>query len=461
MQPRRLSRLRSWAPLWQGAADGALLMGLALAAASLRQALSWWIPISLSDPAWTGILFGVWTLPPAFALAGLYPGYGLPAQERLRRRVLVTALMFAVMLAYDTLAQRGLWSRGVVLITLAEALLLLPLWDPLVRRLLLRLGLWGQPVVILGPPDKAQRLVEQLRAQPLLGYLPHVAPHEGDGLASDDPQAWSASAVDAAILLPTPETPFSADWVDRSPFRHVVVLPELEGLEEQWAVARHLGLGTGLEMRRNLLLPHNRLFKRLLDLLLTLPLLLLAAPLTLLGALAVAWRSPGAPLFYAQTRRGRKGRLFKLWKLRTMIPDAEARLQAILAASPELRQEWEGAMKLRRDPRVIPGVGGFLRRFSLDELPQLWNVLRGDMSLVGPRPLPDYHLDRFPPAFARLRGETTPGVTGLWQVSGRSDTSLERQMALDGYYIRNWSLWLDGVILGRTVFTVLRGNGAY
>jgi lipopolysaccharide/colanic/teichoic acid biosynthesis glycosyltransferase len=184
--------------------------------------------------------------------------------------------------------------------------------------------------------------------------------------------------------------------------------------------------------------------------------------LPVLGAAAVWIKlvSRGSVL-YNQEREGEKGRSISIVKLRTMRPDAEAALMRALSESSEIRAEWECRFKLRKDPRILGGVGKFLRKTSLDELPQLWSVLKGEMSLVGPRPFPRYHLDGFGQRFRTLRGRVKPGLTGLWQVSDRADGDLEVQETLDTYYIRNWSLWLDLYILARTVRAVLFPKGAY
>jgi exopolysaccharide biosynthesis polyprenyl glycosylphosphotransferase len=195
------------------------------------------------------------------------------------------------------------------------------------------------------------------------------------------------------------------------------------------------------------------LAKRTLDVCVGGALLVAALPLAVVIALAIRATS-GAPVLFGQERVGRYGRSFTLWKFRTMVPDAEARLAELAS-----RNELDGpAFKLRADPRIT-GVGRWLRRTSLDELPQLVNVLRGEMSLVGPRPPLRTEVERYE-RWQLRRLSMKPGLTGLWQVSGRSDVPFDRWMALDLEYIDRWSLWLDLVVLARTVPAVVRGTGA-
>jgi len=168
--------------------------------------------------------------------------------------------------------------------------------------------------------------------------------------------------------------------------------------------------------------------------------------------------SGGAPIF-GHARIGRYGRTFACFKFRTMVADAEGVLRRLLESDASARAEWERSYKLKDDPRITP-IGAFLRRTSLDELPQLWNVLKGDMSLVGPRPIIEAELERYGDQVDYYL-ETRPGITGLWQISGRNDTGYEDRVALDSWYVRNWSLWYDLVILVKTVRVVLGREGAY
>jgi len=186
--------------------------------------------------------------------------------------------------------------------------------------------------------------------------------------------------------------------------------------------------------------------------------LLLVWPMMLIIALLVRLDSRG-PAFYQQERVGKGGRRFKVWKFRTMRSEADRELNALLSQDAALRSQWQAAFKLRRDPRLTR-LGGLLRRTSLDELPQLFNVLRGEMSLVGPRPIVENETARFGRALDRYLA-VRPGLTGLWQVSGRSQTSYRRRVAMDVYYVRERSLALDAIIIARTPLAVLSRSGAW
>ena len=206
-----------------------------------------------------------------------------------------------------------------------------------------------------------------------------------------------------------------------------------------------------------LLLPSYRL-KRAIDLILIVASLPVVAALIAIVAIAVRCTSRG-PVFYSQRRIGRGGREFNSWKFRTMVPNAEYVLADFLAADPGLREEWEQRHKLCSDPRIT-SIGRLLRRTSLDELPQLWNVLMGEMTLVGPRPIVADEVGKYGAVFV-LYTAVVPGITGLWQVSGRNDTTYDQRVEYDRFYIRNWSPWMDLQILSRTVSVILSGTGAY
>jgi lipopolysaccharide/colanic/teichoic acid biosynthesis glycosyltransferase len=229
----------------------------------------------------------------------------------------------------------------------------------------------------------------------------------------------------------------------------------VEGLQ-----VRSFGGVVGIEYTNNLLIRSNGIIKRAIDLTVATVALVVSAPIIGLASALVIAIDRGPALFFQQ-RVGLAGRRFLLPKIRTMRLDAETRLEEYLSGSDALREEWQSRYKLRNDPRVLPGIGSVLRRFSLDELPQLWSVVRGDMSLVGPRPFPEYHVRQLPAAFLRLRERVRPGITGLWQIAVRSDAGMEAQQAYDTYYIRNWSVWLDVYVLSRTLAAVIRGRGAY
>jgi exopolysaccharide biosynthesis polyprenyl glycosylphosphotransferase len=217
-----------------------------------------------------------------------------------------------------------------------------------------------------------------------------------------------------------------------------------EQFEDDSVVAVYTGAMQGWQL----------LAKRMLDLSLSLILLIILAPLFLLTILLIKLTSSG-PIFFIQKRVGLSKRRFCLYKFRTMIPDAEQQLAQV----ENLNEASGPVLKIKNDPRITP-IGKLLRRTSIDELPQFINVLKGDMSLVGPRPLPLRDYNRFDQDWQRRRFSVRPGITCLWQVDGRSKIAFEKWMELDMQYIDQWSLWLDFKILAKTIPAVLKGSGA-
>jgi Undecaprenyl-phosphate galactose phosphotransferase WbaP len=198
--------------------------------------------------------------------------------------------------------------------------------------------------------------------------------------------------------------------------------------------------------------------KRFFDVAIGLLLIIFLLPLMAAICIAIKFSSPG-PIFYGHRRIGRGGKTFRVWKFRSMFIDAEKMLQECLLRSPELTREWLKDHKLREDPRITP-LGRFLRKSSLDELPQIFNVLLGEMSLVGPRPIVSAEVPRYGESFGHYK-KVRPGITGLWQVSGRNHTTYCERVALDRKYAQDWSIWLDFYILTRTWKVVLTGDGAF
>ena len=221
---------------------------------------------------------------------------------------------------------------------------------------------------------------------------------------------------------------------------------------EQFNYAGDATVGTAWRLRRQFV--YEAVLKRAIDVLLATVGLVATIPIWIAICAAIRLESPGSPIF-AQERVGRRGRQFRFYKFRSMYVDAESRLHEVL-----VHNETDGPVfKIRQDPRIT-GVGAFLRRTSLDELPQLLNVLKGDMSLVGPRPPLPREVDQYRPGDL-VRLQVKPGLTCLWQVSGRSNVGFDQWMELDRQYVRQMSLWLDLSILARTVGAVLSMRGAY
>ncbi len=199
--------------------------------------------------------------------------------------------------------------------------------------------------------------------------------------------------------------------------------------------------------------------KRVFDIFFSIFAIIVTSPFMFLIALGIKL-TDGGKVFFTQKRVGKDGKEFDIIKFRSMYPDAESRLKEILESNPQARKEWKESFKLKNDPRITP-IGKFLRKTSLDELPQFFNVLKGDMSVVGPRPVVQEELDKFYKEKANLYKSIRPGVTGYWQVEGRSDTDYEERVKMDEWYIKNQSLWLDLKIILKTIKVMITGKGAY
>ncbi|MDR2401810.1 MAG: exopolysaccharide biosynthesis polyprenyl glycosylphosphotransferase [Deferribacteraceae bacterium] len=238
-------------------------------------------------------------------------------------------------------------------------------------------------------------------------------------------------------------------------------IPDKEGLDltnAETGQLLHSQVGYIL-LANSLQTSFNTNLKRVFDLCLAVLITPVILPIIGVLALIVRFNTPGSGIF-SHARAGKNGKIFRVYKLRTMYKDAEERLKELLANDPALKAEWEESYKLKNDPRVTK-LGAFLRQTSLDELPQFFNVFLGDMSFVGPRPVLKEELEKYYGEYAVFYKLTTPGITGLWQVSGRSDIAYGLRVIQDAWYVYNWTLWLDVVLIFSTPIAVIRRRGAY
>jgi Undecaprenyl-phosphate galactose phosphotransferase WbaP len=399
----------------------------------------------------------------------LYTGCGPSPYERFRLRFIGIVGFVAV----DLLI--GFHSGPRFVAGICEAFLLLTFghyMEGLIRNLLIRFDLWGASTALVGCSEKSRELARLLLHEPALGLTPVgfiKTPRDGAqqitalplpliGTIPDPHRIYRhvefaiCGSASELCALTTESNPGMASC-------RLLLVEDLHDFQSLWLRTRMLGGAIAVEIRRDLCLRHNQLLKRAIDILLAIPMALLVCPLIAILAVAIKLVDPG-PAFYVQERIGRNGKTLRLIKLRTMYADADRRLQMHLNSDPQARAEWQRMFKLSCDPRVLPFIGNFMRRASLDELPQFWNVIRGDMSLVGPRPFPAYHMSSFDDDFQAIRVSVPPGITGMWQISSRSNGDLQVQRAQDMFYIRNWSIWLDVYILLQTVPAVLAGKGA-
>jgi Undecaprenyl-phosphate galactose phosphotransferase WbaP len=404
---------------------------------------------------------------------GLYPGVRLSPVEEMRRLVVSISCMFIVWAVGVAVIRGGLsvqwWFLGFVYLA---CLVTLPICRGWARQVLGKYTRWGIPVLVCGNDPATVRLYHWLGENRHLGLRPVGVIADRDALEVGADDTWYAGSWEQAhevavkrgvywaVVLP-PEMKHEAisqlivDYLYTMP--HVHVLSEITGMPDHWNPQQINGLN-GIHLQQNLMLPLPRLTKRCMDLAAAIAGTIVLLPLLFYIAVAVKMSSRG-PIVYYHERYGRNNRLFNAWKFRTMFQNADLVLEHYLDEHPELQEEWKRDHKLRYDPRVTR-IGRFLRKTSLDELPQLWNVIRGDMSLVGPRPIVEAEIEKYGHYYG-LYTMVKPGITGLWQVSGRNNTTYDERVQLDAYYVRNWSPWMDLFLLLRTIRIVLFAKGAY
>ncbi len=345
-----------------------------------------------------------------------------------------------------------------------------------IKKILMYVGLWQKPVIIIGAGKTAELLAKSFEDEAVLGYkivgliedhvndkpLVQHYPHLGTFLGAE--QTIESSGVeDVIIATPGLKREALLDIIFRvQPYvRNLMIVPDLFGMplnnmKVETFFSQKLVL---LQMENNLASLGNKFYKRTFDLIMGIVVFILIWPILLILGILIKKDSKG-PIFHIANRLGKDGKPFSCYKFRTMCINCDDMLEAYFEKNPAARADWEKYAKLKTaDPRITK-IGNALRKYSLDELPQIINVIKGDMSLVGPRPYllrerekMGYHFDTII--------DTVPGITGLWQVSGRNDIDFEGRLQMDVWYVRNWSLWMDIMLLFKTIKVVLLRKGAY
>lgn len=406
-----------------------------------------------------------------FSLRHLYPAIGLGPVEEFRNLTINISLMFIVVSTLSfALKQSEFISRFVFGLFWLSSMVIIPVFRFIVRHGMTRLGLWGEPVVIIGPLEAARRLYENFHGNPNIGLRP-VAILTPEKDERDDLLNMPVYSIDRLEM-----------FRKQNQLRMAVVLyddlDQMEAICNQYRdtfqrlaffdsrgdhfflnmmrVQQYGGM-IGLEVHHSLLDPWAQAFKRIIDIIISGLAFILLLPFFLFLASLISLDSPG-PIFFRQIRLGKKGKPFTMYKFRTMYLNADEVLSSYLDKNPALKLEWVRYQKLKEDPRITR-MGRFLRRFSIDELAQLWNVLIGEMSLVGPRPIMPDQQELYGENFNHYM-RVAPGISGLWQISGRNQTTFSRRAEFDMEYVMSWSVWLDIYIIVRTIWVVLKREGA-
>lgn len=426
------------------------------------RAIVWYPAVAMSFVLINGVL-------------GLYPGARLGLVDEIRRLTISLTIVALVTAARLRPGGAGwLVERFFFLIAAyGVAVLFAPIFRSMMRRLCAQTDWWGFPALICGHDATAFGVHQWLNDNRRLGLRPLGVITDPEALELDRNTEDFLGSWDDARGVANEKHAYWAVYVDSlddsahvtdsvekylGNVPHVFVVSKLTGIPDHWNRHEMDESLAGFQIDQHLQLPIPQMVKRGMDLAVVLIGAIVLAPLFLGLAIAIKITSPG-PLFYGSERVGRGNTRFKAWKLRTMVANADQVIHDYLDRHPELHEEWHRDHKLKNDPRVT-AIGKWMRKWSIDELPQIWNVFCGEMSAVGPRPIL--------PSEIPNRGEhfetycnVLPGMTGLWQVCGRSDTTYEERVLLDVYYVHHWSPWLDVYLLARTVKALLFSRGAY
>ena len=403
-------------------------------------------------------------------LNGLYPGFGLAAVQEMQKVLYVVSLATVFLGMILFLQQLGLaYSRVIFVFTWFLSVLFMMLGRFALRNRFSHYAWWGIPMIIIGTKARVTPVIEKLIQSRRLGFRPvyFFDPEDEsdqpilDVLPLESHQALQDLVTESKIqhvVFTDPIADFNTfdfEWM-RDVFPNIIFILDTAPFGSLWVRTIDVHGTLAIETNYHLLNKQETIIKRIFDMILTILLLLVTWPIFAMLALLVRLDSKG-PVLYTQKRLGQNGELFDSYKFRTMYENAEEKLQDVLAADPVVNQEYQTYHKLVNDPRVTK-VGKFFRRYSLDEMPQFINVLKGDMNLIGPRS----YLPRELPimgTFAKVILKVKPGITGWWQVMGRNATSFKDRLQLDEYYISNWSIWLDIYIMIKTAWVLIRGEG--
>ena len=402
----------------------------------------------------------------------LYPGAALGQVEEFRRLFFSVTLLYLLMFSYlFTTRNVELYSRVVFMTSWIGTLFFLPLSRWMLRSIMKNFGFGQIHALVAGAGVGGVSLVEELQKDRHIGIVPEAFIDDDVAMTGkiiqnipvlgeidDAAEIAESRNIDYIIIcLPLAVTREKIKILSRY-FHHIMIVPDNEVFPIAWAYPIDMNGRLGMELRNQLMLRGPRLVKKAFELVLATMAIIVLLPLFVLIAILIKMTSRG-PILYSAERLGLGGKNIKVLKFRTMHQDAHAKLEQMLEVNPELRKEWQEKFKINNDPRITP-LGHILRRSSLDELPQFINVIKGEMAVIGPRPIVEREIAYYGENYAVVN-RVKPGITGYWQVSGRSETSYSQRVRMDMYYIMNWSIWLDIYIFLKTVKEVLFCKGAY